>query len=70
MGYVSHVVGHEGQNSLLSTLIKEGLATSLSAGEMQRLNKQQSGLQISVSLTDKGVKNWEEVLKLTFAFIN
>ena len=30
--YVSHLLGHEGKGSLLSFLISEGLATSLSAG--------------------------------------
>jgi insulysin len=33
LNYISHVVGHEGPNSLLSELIKQGLATSLSASE-------------------------------------
>lgn len=70
MTYISHVIGHEGENSLLSSLIGKGLATSLSAGEMQRLNKQQSGLQISVSLTEKGVSQWEDVIRMTFSFIN
>ena len=36
--YIGHVVGHEGPNSLISTLIKQGLATSLSAGFGDRLN--------------------------------
>lgn len=36
--YLSHVIGHEGPNSLLSFLIKESLATSLSAGASPRLN--------------------------------
>lgn len=30
--YVSHILGHEGKGSLLSFLISEGLANSLSAG--------------------------------------
>ena len=30
--YLSHVIGHEGKNSLLSELIKQDLVTSLSAG--------------------------------------
>jgi len=31
--YFSHTAGHEGENSLLSYLISEGLALELSAGE-------------------------------------
>jgi insulysin len=38
LSYISHVLGHEGPNSLLSELIKQGLATSLSASEKSRLN--------------------------------
>lgn len=30
--YVAHILGHEGKGSLLSYLIAEGLANSLSAG--------------------------------------
>jgi insulysin len=28
-GYISHLIGHEGENSLLSLLIKEGLALGI-----------------------------------------
>ena len=36
--YVSHLLGHEGKGSLLSFLIAEGLATSLSAGGSDSFN--------------------------------
>lgn len=36
--YLSHVFGHEGPNSLFSQLVKEGLATWLSAGSTQKLD--------------------------------
>lgn len=36
--YLSHSIGHEGPNSLLSQLIKDSLATGLSAGSSSRLN--------------------------------
>lgn len=35
--YLSHVIGHEGPNSLLSELISQGLVTGLSAGASDRL---------------------------------
>ena len=35
--YIGHVIGHEGKNSLLSYLIKKGLATNLMAGPSNRL---------------------------------
>jgi len=55
VNYLSHVIGHEGPNSLLSTLISEGLASGLSSGEAPRLNYQKSGLKISIVLTQYGV---------------
>lgn len=36
--YLSHVIGHEGPNSLLSSLVRQDLAISLSAGSSHRLN--------------------------------
>lgn len=70
VSYLTHVLGHEGPNSLLSTLISEGLVSSLSAGMHERLNAQKSGMKITYGLTSKGVTNWEQILKITFAFIN
>ena len=35
--YLSHVLGHEGENSLLSELIKQDLAITLSSGCYGRL---------------------------------
>ena len=37
LNYIGHVIGHEGQNSLLSYLISEDLATNLMAGPSSRL---------------------------------
>jgi insulysin len=37
--YISHLIGHEGPNSLLSQLIKEGLATALSSSASDRLQE-------------------------------
>ena len=52
--YLSHVIGHEGPNSLLSHLIKESLATSLSSGANGRLNHAIEEFYVSISLTKKG----------------
>jgi insulysin len=37
LSYISHLIGHEGKNSLLSELIRMDLATSISAGNYKRL---------------------------------
>ena len=69
MAYVSNLVGHEGQGSLLSQLKREGLAEGLSAG---------SGLawrggalfSVTVSLTERGVAEHQRVLQLLFSYLD
>jgi len=51
--YVTHILGHEGAGSLLSALIKDGLANSLSAGGNDNYECY-SEFEVNVSLTDKG----------------
>jgi secreted Zn-dependent insulinase-like peptidase len=53
------VIGHEGPNSLLSLLIKNGLVTALSCGNNNRLNNQKAGISIVITLTEKGVSEWK-----------
>ena len=60
--YISHLLGHEGKNSLLSLLIDEGLATSLEVcteNEMYLF----SFLIISIKLTEKGKINFKKEKK-------
>ncbi|TXS91407.1 peptidase M16 [Parahaliea maris] len=69
LSYLGNLVGHEGAGSLLSQLKAEGLAESLSAG---------SGLawrggalfSVNVSLTEKGVTEYQRVLQLLFAYLD
>ena len=49
--YISHCLGHEGEGSLLSALIKDNLAVELSAGLDHMLNCL-SYMMIQVTLTD------------------
>ena len=51
--YISHLIGHEGENSILSLLIKQGLAYELSAGCSQEIDLF-SKLSVSISLSQKG----------------
>ena len=69
-GYLSQVFGHEGPNSLLSQLIKEDLATGMYASGGTRLNQAFDQFEISISLTDKGDKEYERVIELVYKFIN
>ena len=68
--YLSHVFGHEGPNSLLSELIRASLATGLSAGSSARLNQSFDIFSITISLTDKGEKDYKRVMELVYMYIN
>ncbi|MDF1665681.1 MAG: insulinase family protein, partial [Planctomycetota bacterium] len=65
---VGFVLGHEGRESLLQQLKKEGLATSLSAGGRQL--GEQGTFNMTLSLTEKGLKDVDLVLERVFAMIN
>lgn len=68
MNYISNLVGHEGEGSLLSQLKSEGLAEGLSAGE--GLSWRGGALfSVTVSLTDAGVQEYRRVLQLLFAYL-
>jgi insulysin len=65
--YFSHLFGHEGENSLLSYLKKEGYAMNLSAG----CDHEQgvfSDFYITIGLTQKGLKETNKVLSAVFKY--
>ncbi|CDW84143.1 insulin-degrading enzyme [Stylonychia lemnae] len=66
---ISHLIGHEGPNSLLSQLIKEGLATSLQSSNSSRMDCIDQ-FSVSVGLTDKGEENYQRVVELVYQYIN
>ena len=61
VGYLSNLLGHEGEGSLLSALKAEQLVDSLSAGE-QFDTKQEAMLSISIGLTEKGLQQQQRIL--------
>jgi len=63
-------MGHEGKNSLLSELIKQELALSLSSGPSLRLNSAITEFHIDVSLTEKGNNDFKRVIEVIYMFIN
>ena len=65
---VASVLGYEGKGSLLSKLKKEGLALGLSAGGGSS-HPNLSSFDITVTLTQKGEKEYQRVLELVFAYI-
>ncbi|KAM3142497.1 hypothetical protein pb186bvf_005399 [Paramecium bursaria] len=66
--YISHLLGHEGENSLLSHLIKQNLASELTCGSSESM-KLFSILSVRIKLTKKGLANHDQVLKLVFEYV-
>lgn len=67
MSYVGNLVGHEGEGSVLSQLKAEGLAESLGAGSGLAW-RGGSMFGVTITLTDKGVAEYERVLQLLFDY--
>ena len=68
--YISSVLGHEGPNSLTSSLIKDDLITGLSSGCYTYANSY-STFYFKIHLTKKGLADTESVISRTFdAIIN
>lgn len=55
--YISNLIGHEGKGSILSYLMKEGLATSLSSGNSDNYDCY-TDFTITLDLTEKGLTNY------------
>jgi len=66
--YHSHLFGHEGENSLLSYLIAEGLALELSASHDHELNGAFTNLNVDITLTRKGMAEYERVIEAVFQY--
>jgi len=67
--YIGHLLGHEGEGSLLSYLKKNGLATAIVAGEEDDAKDFQV-FSLSVSLTPLGLQEVEAVVETVFAYVN
>jgi len=64
----SNIIGHEGQNSLLSCLKRLSFVTSLSAGS--EVNQLYDLFQISMVLTEHGNENVDKIINVVFQFID
>ena len=64
---ISHLVGHEGQGSLLSSLKKDNLALSLSAGFEQ--HSFASIFDVTIELTPSGLDKVNTVIERFFSYI-
>ena len=68
--FLSHIIGHEGKNSLLSYLISNKVALSLSAGPGNRLNQSISIFTVDIALTEEGEKDYKRVIEMVYMYIN
>jgi len=73
---ISHIIGHEGPHSLLSTLIKQGLALGLSSSRSSMFNytnPQNTGnyeeFTITIWCTEKGLDQYWVILSHVFSAI-
>lgn len=68
LSYLSHILGHEGQGSLLSELKRLGLATAISAGSGFSFADEEI-FSVTIGLTEQGEKRWKQVVELVFSAI-
>jgi insulysin len=67
--YLSHLLGHEGPESLLSYLKKQGLVNGLGASIDAELSDFYT-FQVSASLTMKGLDNIDVIVEAIYSYIN
>ena len=68
--YLSHLIGHEGKGSLLSLLKSHHYAQELYADDSSKSCRGFSVFTIRVDLTEKGVANVNDVIRMVFAYID
>lgn len=66
--YLAHLLGHEGPGSALAYLKTKGWVNSLAAGPMN-ISPGTSLFTLSLRLTEDGLKNYHEIVKVIFQYI-
>ncbi|UJR37824.1 hypothetical protein I4U23_030514 [Adineta vaga] len=66
--YLSHLIGHEGDGSLLSYLKKLGLAIELVSGEKNSAPGF-NFFTVDIELTIEGLNHWEKVIYIVYQYI-
>ncbi|KAL8828667.1 MAG: hypothetical protein Q9170_006498 [Blastenia crenularia] len=67
--YLSHLIGHEGPGSILAYIKAKGWANGLSAG-VAPVCPGSAFFTIGVGLTEEGLKQYKEVVKVVFQYIS
>ncbi|KAK0078471.1 hypothetical protein PV325_002451, partial [Microctonus aethiopoides] len=68
--YVTHLLNHEGNGSLLSALRKASWSNSLNAQIRKFVRGDCNFLHITVDLTEDGIHHVDDIVTLTFQYIN
>nr|XP_027070779.1 insulin-degrading enzyme-like 1, peroxisomal isoform X1 [Coffea arabica] len=68
-GYLSHLIGHEGEGSIFYILKKLGWASSLWAGGSDCAHEF-AFFQVDIELTDAGHEHYQEIVGLVFKYID
>lgn len=66
--YISHLIGHEGEGSILSHLKEQGWVLYLGAGGSDA-SPGTDFFKINMELTESGCANWERIVEVIFAYI-
>ncbi|GAB5034981.1 insulin-degrading-like metalloprotease family [Nannochloropsis oceanica] len=66
--YVSHLLGHEGEGSLLSYLKREGLANALGAGYTSEMGDF-ALYEVAVDLTERGELELDKITEAVFSYL-
>ncbi|KAJ2493046.1 metalloprotease [Coemansia sp. RSA 2050] len=67
--YISHLINHEGQGSIMSYLKQKGWATSFSACTNVSQNKGFGEYSVSIGATPEGLEHYEDILQVVFAYV-
>ncbi|KAJ2684795.1 metalloprotease [Coemansia spiralis] len=67
--YISHLINHEGQGSIMSHLKQKGWATSLGAYTNVGQDKGFGEFSVSIGTTPEGLEHYEDILKVVFAYV-
>lgn len=69
LDYLAHLIGHEGEGSLLSALKRRGWAEGLSAGAAIE-HRNAAAMLVNVELTRAGLEHVEDITRSVFEYVN
>jgi len=68
--YISHLIGHEGPGSVMAYIKSKGWAEGLSAGAYPICPGTPGLFDVSIRLTEEGLKQYTEIIKVLFQYVS